>query len=417
MSTFEERRKKIFDLMEDNSLLFVFSSKAPYATADEKYPFYVNRNFYYLTNLEIENAVLVLRKTMGTCVETLFIERFDEVLAKWVGARMLPNEATKISGIQRISYIDELNDQVGSLLRIPNIDNATCYFNFEKQEYSQPDNEEQTFAKELKTKYPNIVLKNSYQILTELRLVKDESEIANMQRAIDITQAGLERVMSNIGSGKYEYQVENEFNYALLNEGCRQFAFKTIAASGNNATVLHYNENKCMIPEGSLMLFDLGASYKNYNADISRTYPVDGKFSDRQKEIYNIVLDCNKYIIENSKVGTTLGKLNQLSIEFLQKRLTEIGMLENGKTVRDYYFHSIGHMLGLDTHDVSLANYVLREGNVITVEPGLYIEEEQIGVRIEDDVLITNDGPIVLSKNIIKEVDDIEKFILNAHKI
>lgn len=411
MSILQERRKKVFDQMEDNSLMFVFSSRAPYSTADEKYPFEVNRNFYYLTNLNIENAVLVLRKTMNTRVETLFIERFDEVLAKWVGARMLPAEATEISDIERISYIDELESTVGSLIHIPSHYDPVCYFNFEKQEYSQMNNEEQQFAQKLKSVYPNVVLKNSYAILTSLRCEKDEIEIENMRKAIEITNSGLQRVMDTIAAGKYEYQVENEFNYALLNEGCREFAFKTIAASGKNATVLHYSENNCQIPENSLMLFDLGATYNKYNADISRTYPVSGKFTERQKQIYNIVLDCNEYIISNCKVGTTLGKLNQLSIEFFQKRLSEIGMLEDGKTVRDYYFHSIGHMLGLDTHDVSLANYVLREGNVITVEPGLYIEEEEIGIRIEDDVLITKNGPDVLSKNIIKTVEDIEKYM------
>ena len=411
MNIFETRRKKVFDQMEDNSLLFVFSSNAPYATADEKYPFQVNRNFYYLTNLEIENAVLVLRKTMNTCVETLFIERFDEVLAKWVGARMLPAEATELSGIQRISYIDELESTVGGLIRIPSHYDPVCYFNFEKQDFNQPNNEEQEFALKLKNTYPNIILKNSYPITTSLRIEKDELEIENMRKAIAITNNGLQRVMKTIEAGKYEYQVENEFNYSLLNEGCRKFAFKTIAASGINATVLHYSDNNCVIPENSLMLFDLGATYSNYNADISRTYPVSGKFTERQKEIYNIVLECNLYIIDHCKVGTTLGKLNQLSIEFFQKRLAEVGLLENGKTVRDYYFHSIGHMLGLDTHDVSLANYVLREGNIITVEPGLYIEDEAIGIRIEDDVLITKNGPVVLSKDIIKTVEDIENFM------
>ena len=219
--------------------------------------------------------------------------------------------------------------------------------------------------------------------------------------------------MANIECNKYEYQVEAEFNYALLQEGCSHYAFKTIAASGINATTLHYSSNNSLIPNDSLMLFDLGATHNHYNADISRTYPVNGSFSERQKEIYQAVLDCNKYIIENAVVGTTLGALNKMSVDFLNKKCEELGLIKDGKTVRDYYFHSIGHMLGLDTHDVSLANYVLEEGCVITVEPGLYIEDEQIGVRIEDDVLITNQGPRNLSKDIIKEVEDIENFIKN----
>lgn len=413
MSIFEERRNKLGNLMKDNSLLFVFSSRAPYATEDEKYHFEVNRNFFYLTNLDIENAVLVLKKIKGKTTAALFIERYDEVMAKWVGGRILPKEASKISGIDQISFIDELNDSVGNYFRYLSPDDITCYFNLEKQEISQIDNDEQIFAKKLKEIYPHIQLKNNYIMLASLRIVKDKEEIENMKQAISITKKGIESMMTHSKPGMYEYQLENHFNFALLEEGCRKFAFHTITASGKNATVLHYSTNNCVMEDNTLVLLDLGATYKNYNADISRTFPVNGKFTDRQREIYQAVLDCNEFIISKCVPGTTLYELNQLSIEFLDKKCEELGLLTENKTVRDYYFHSIGHMLGLDTHDVSIGGFKLCEGTVITVEPGLYIEDENIGVRIEDDVLITNEGPVVLSKDIIKSVEDIEKFMLN----
>lgn len=411
MSIYEERRKRLFDELEDNSLFFAFAGRAPYSTGDELYPYVVNRNFYYLTGLDsIPNAVLVMRKAMGTLTADLFIERFDPVMAKWVGPKMLPEEATKISGIDRVSYIDELNSTVGGLIRVANRSDAICYFDLEKQEYDQVT-EDYKYAEFLKELYPNIVVKNAFNLLAELRAVKDETEIEAMRKAIATTKRGLERVMKTISDKEYEYQVEAEFNHSLLDEGTREFAFTTIAASGKNATTLHYSANNCRIPEGSLMLFDLGAANNHYSSDISRTYPVNGKFTERQKAIYEAVLACNEYIIENVKPGLTLQKLNAMSYEFLTKKCEELGLMGEGKTIRDYYFHSIGHMLGLDTHDVTVSGYVLREGNVITVEPGLYIEDEEIGVRIEDDVLVTKDGCEVLSKDIIKSVEDIEKFM------
>lgn len=411
MSIFEERRELLLNQMEDNSLLFVFSSRAPYASEDEKYHFEVNRNFYYLTNLEIENAVLVLRRMNNKSTVSLFIERYDEVLAKWVGGRILPNEATEISGITNIQYIDELDDTIGSYMRYLSQGDVICYFNFNKQELSQPDNEEQLYAKKLKVMYPHIHMQNDYGMLASMRMEKSSEEVENISKAIEITKKGIESMMLHSKPGMYEYQLENYFNFALLDEGCRKFAFDTIAASGKNATVLHYSENNTVMQDNTLILFDLGASYKNYCADISRTFPVNGKFTQRQKEVYQAVLECNEYIISQCHIGTTLAKLNQLSVEFLDKKCAELGLLKEGKTIRDYYFHSIGHMLGLDTHDVSISNYVLREGNILTVEPGLYIEDESIGVRIEDDVLITKDGPVVLSKDIIKSVEDIESFM------
>ena len=207
-----------------------------------------------------------------------------------------------------------------------------------------------------------------------------------------------------------ENELEAHFDFVLKCNQC-EHSFPSIIAGGKNGTILHYSDNNQMVKDGDLVLCDLGASYQYLNADITRTFPVNGKFTDRQKQIYNIVLRGNKYIMNMVKPGLTLRQLNNELIKFYETELKQIGLLDNGKKVSDYYWHGVSHMLGLETHDVTIANYKLEPGNVFTIEPGLYLEEENIGIRIEDNVLVTNDGCINLSKDIIKEPEEIESFM------
>ncbi|NLL68730.1 MAG: Xaa-Pro dipeptidase, partial [Acholeplasmataceae bacterium] len=253
-------------------------------------------------------------------------------------------------------------------------------------------------------------INNIHQEIAALRMIKSSDEIDNIKKAIKITNEALNNVLKNIKSGIYEYEVVADYNYILGKHNVEP-SFDTIAASGHNATVLHYVENNSVIPKNSLMLFDLGVNYSNYASDISRTYPVDGKFTPRQKEFYELVLKANKETIKMLKPGVTWKEFNDYAKDILSSGLIKMGLIKEKEEISKYYYHSIGHFLGLDVHDVGVYNVALQAGMVVTVEPGLYISEEDIGIRIEDDILITENGSINLSIDIPKEIDEIEKLM------
>lgn len=410
--TYEKRRKNLLASMPNYSITLLFSGKAPYKVGDEKYPFCVDRNFYYLTGLDKENMVLVLCKAEDITTELLFIEQYDETLAKWVGGRILPEVTEDISGISEINWIEELMDVLNRWIsRFENSNGSVKVFaDFHKQEPFQKGIAAIEFCQELLVQFPSIELQNAHQKLTKLRLVKDETEIEQLKEAIRVTNDGILQMMSNIEPEMGEHQLEACFDFVLKSNLC-EHSFPSIVASGENATILHYADNNQYMEDGELVLCDLGASHQYMNADITRTFPVNGTFSERQRELYDIVLRANKLLISLVKPGITLRGLNNECIRFYETELEKIGLLSDGSSVEDYYYHGVSHMLGLETHDVTIQDYILEPGNVLTIEPGLYIEEESLGIRVEDDVLVTETGCINLSSDIIKEMDDIENFM------
>lgn len=412
MTMFETRRKKLLASLPNNSITLCFSGKAPYKVGDEKYAFSVDRNFYYFTGLDKENMVLLLCKKENATQEMLFIEPFDETQAKWVGGRMLPDEATDISGIDEIYWIEELMEVLATQLQrmYDHEERLRVFADFTKQEAFQEDKPAFTFARELLKQYPHIELCNVASKMTALRLIKEDIEIELLKEAIRVTNEGILQMMRYAKPEMGEHQIEAYFDFVLKTNDCKH-SFPSIVAGGENATVLHYADNNQYIEDNELVLCDLGAAFSYMNADITRTFPVNGKFTKRQRQIYEIVLSANKYIMSLVKPGLTLRDLNNSLLEFYEKELSAIHLLDEDHCVQDFYWHGVSHMLGLETHDVTLSNYKLEPGNVFTIEPGLYLEEEGIGVRIEDNVLVTEDGCINLSKDIIKEVDDIERFM------
>lgn len=402
---FEKNRKKLYDIMTEKSVLILYSGKAPYKTADEKYDYSVNRNFYYFTGIDQEDVYLVMTKDdEGNVSENIFLQENDEVLSKWVGESLYKDEATEISGVKNIYYLEQFKAFLNSNMS----DNKILYCDYEKKEWSfLPDID--YVLKELKANFPFIQIKNIYDEIAEFRMIKEPEEIEMIEKAIKITADGIENMRKNMKSGMYEYEIEAFFNFTLKSNGVKDFAFKTICASGKNAAVLHYVDNDSKTGKNEMVLFDLGAALNHYNADISRTYPLDGKFTERQKEIYEIVLKTNKAIEEYAKPGITMKELNDKAKSVLAEGAVKAGLIKNEEEISKYYFHSIGHQLGLDTHDVGKRNAVLKPGMIITDEPGLYIPEENIGIRIEDDLLITETGCRNLSSYIPKEIKDIEK--------
>lgn len=402
---FKDNRHKVLNKIKDNSLLILFAGKAPKKTADENYQFTPNRNFYYLTGIEEEEHILVLYKINGEIKEYLFIKEVDAIREKWEGKTIRKEEVFNICGIEEVNYLGDFNSFIERT--IINKEEVNIYLDLEKE------NKSYNFIKEIKEKYFNINILNAYRLIGELRLIKTEEEVNRIRKAIAITIEGVKELMKNSKDGIKEYELEAYFDFVCKKNGVKDLAFKTIAAAGKNATVLHYVTNDSEIKDGDLILFDLGAQYKYYNGDISRTFPVSGKFTERQKEVYNAVLKVNERVISEMKPGVSFLELNKKAKEWIAEECVSLGLITNKEEVSKYYYHSIGHSLGMDTHDIELENrnVIFKPGMVYTVEPGIYIEEEGIGIRIEDDVLITEEGHEVLTKEMIKTIDEIEEFM------
>lgn len=411
---FIKNRNKLFKLMENNSILILFAGKAPRKSGDETYTFTPNRNFFYLTGIDEENDILVLTKFNQKEAAYIYINPYDEYKAKWVGRNYLSDEILNMSGISNITYLDSFNDDIHRWISFYNV--SKIYFDLERQGFNEEDTISQIKAREFKNKYPQLIIEDSYSMIASLRMVKEEEEIIEIKKAIEITNQGILSLLENAKPNVKEYVIESYFDQKIKELGASDFAFKTIAAAGGNACVLHYHQNNTEAKDGDLILFDLGAEYNYYKSDITRTFPINGKFDERQKLVYNIVLKGQELVFNYIKPGVTTRELNNILIQYYAKELKKIGIIENDQDVSKYYFHGVSHHLGLDTHDACIYNIKLVPGCIITVEPGLYIPEWNIGIRIEDDVLVTKFGCENLSPQIIKTVDEIENYMKNNNK-
>lgn len=410
-TTYIDRRKQLMEGKNGPCMVVIFSGSAPMKSLDAEYPFYVDRNFYYLTGIERENMILLMRKNAsGEYAEHLFIEPFDEVLAKWVGGRMRADEATSISGVESVKDVSTVHTFVNSLIEgNRGLGKMHVYLDLWRYRENQPDTPAHTLAAWLQRRYPAVAIEEIHGDMAAMRAVKSEDEIALMRKAQSTTREAIIAMMKHARPGINERELEGAFDFSLMQQGVRDHAFSSIVAGGPRATVLHYGNNDQVVNDGEMVLIDLGSAEGNYAADISRTFPVNGKFTDRQKEIYNTVLQAQKIVMDHAKPGITTRQLNQLVVDYYESRLDDLGLRKDGKGVWDYYYHNVSHSLGLDTHDICTERErTLVPGMVITVEPGFYIEEEGIGVRIENDVLITAEGIIDLSADIPKTVEEIE---------
>lgn len=399
---FEKNRQKLFDLMKDNSIAVVFAGEAPVKRGDENYPFSPDRHFYYLTGVERERIILAMTKINGKNNAVLYIEPHNGQMAKWIGATMTKEEAVEISGIENIKLTEDFEKDMEEI----SAEVSTIYLDGERH-----DLPEIQMPEGMKKFFPNQQYEDLFPIISELRIIKEDWELERMKKAMDITRMAIEEMMKNASPNMMEYEIEAYYDYVLTKNGVTDKAFKTIAASGKNGCILHYSKNNCKTHDGDLILVDAGAQYKWYNGDITRTFPVNGKFTEKQKEVYNIVLNGQKLIIDTIKEGVEYPYLNEKLKDYYFEELSKLGLVKTKEDVFNYYFHNVSHFLGAETHDVGDRKQTLKAGMVITVEPGLYIEEWGIGIRIEDDVLVTKDGCKVLTKDMIKTVDDIERFM------
>lgn len=410
-STYMENRKRFIETIENNSIVILFAGKPCKKTGDELYQFTPSRNFYYLTGIQEQEHILVLSKSKDVINEKLFLKDIDLDKEMWNGKTLRDSEGREMSGIQDVVYIKDFNSYINRLVK--GAEGINLYLDLDREDIDEADSIANVFAKEAKDKYPQLTIKNFSSKIAPLRMIKSEQEIEEMKKAIEITIDGVKSLMRNAKVGMKEYELEAYFDFECKTKGAKDFAFRTIAAAGKNATILHYVENNSEIKDGDLILFDLGAQWNLYNADITRVFPVNGKFTDRQKEVYEAVLRVNKAVIDRIKPGIDSKELNIWARDLIAEECIKLGIIKEKSEVTKYYWHSIGHSLGLDTHDLGIhgREFIFTEGMVFTVEPGIYIGEESIGIRIEDDILVTKDGCEVLTMNMIKEISEIEEFM------
>ncbi|HDR8183096.1 TPA: aminopeptidase P family protein [Bacillus thuringiensis] len=407
---FAQNRERLVNTLPDESITILFAGQSPHMSADAHYKFVPNRNFYYVTGIDEPNVIFMLKKFGNSVEETLFIEKSDPVMEKWVGKTVSNEEAEKISGIKKVVYLDSFEKTMSNILFTENVKHL--YLDLERREWNGTETKTLAFAKHVREQYPHVLIGNVYPNICELRVFKTEEEVEIIKEAIAVTKEGIYNVLKHAKADMMEYELEAQFDFTLRSSGIKHHAFNTILASGKNATVLHYEDNDAQIQNGDLVLLDLGAQKGYYNADISYTFPANGTFSSRQKQMYNIVLKALKETTELIKPGVKFAALNEHTKKVLAEECKEIGLIQEDEELSKYYYHGVSHFLGLDTHDVgTYKDRVLEEGMVITIEPGLYIEEESIGIRIEDDILVTKDGHENLSKDIIREVEEIEAFM------
>ncbi len=397
-------RNNLCKNLENNSLVVLI---APGESEDKYVP---NKNFFYATGIKEDSDRVIIEKNNDIIKEYLFIKPYDPIKEKWVGRGLNKEEAYNVSGIENIYYLNEFDEFLSNKIN----DNTTIYLDINEEEHTYLTDIEQ-YKQELSKEYPSVEFKNANLLFKHARTIKTKNEIEEIKKAIHITRLGIEELLKNSRDGLKEYQLESYFDQSIKYNGANGYAFDTIAASGINSCCLHYSANQDTMHDKDLILFDLGSTYNYYCSDISRTFPVNGHFTPRQRQIYEIVLNGQKLMFENMKPGITQRELNQILIKYYQRELKAIGLIKEDSEVSKYYFHGVSHHMGLDCHD--LCEYKpLEEGNVISNEPGLYIKEENIGIRIEDDVLITKDGCINLSSEIIKDPDEIERFMAKYNK-
>ena len=409
MIIFAEHREKLYQTLAENTLVIAYAGVPIHTNEDDYFDFVVNSQYFYLTGLEQENTAFLAYKTAEQTKEVLFIEEPNPQFERWTGKMPTKEEVQEISGIQDVRYTDSLEGAISSYMGRFRVEQV--YFDLYRCQMNDLPDYNVVMAERFKQAYPQVILKDLHTACVPLREQKDAGEIKRIREALNITRQGLEFVMKNLKPGMMEYQVQADFEYTCRRLGSKRQAFPTIAGSGINGCMMHYGTNHCEVQDGSLILLDLGAKYENYCSDITRTYPANGKFTPRQREIYELVLKANKAVAAAAKPGITTKDLNDVACQVLGEGLVEMGLIQEVSEVGKYYMHGVSHPIGIDVHDISLAGDTLQPGWVISDEPGLYIDEEAIGIRIEDDLLITEDGCEVLSKDIIKEPDEIEAFM------
>jgi Xaa-Pro aminopeptidase len=415
---FIENRKKFTAQMTKNTLAIFNSNDIYPISADSTIPFQQHRDIFYLSGVDQEESILVLFPTASNPAhkEILFLKETNDHIAVWEGAKLNKEQAFDATGIKTVYWLQQFDTILKQLMA----EASGVYIN--TNEHLRADTTVQTredrFVLKLKIDYPAHQVYKSAPILHAIRSVKEKIELDLLQTACNISEKGIRRLLPFIKHGVWEYEIEAELAHEFLRNRSKGFAYTPIIASGKNACVLHYIENNAQCQDGELILLDVGAEYANYASDLTRCIPVNGCFSERQKAVYSSVLHVKKEAQKLLVPGTMMAEYHKEVGLLMQAELVKLGLIDqtdiknqdpNWPAYKKYFMHGTSHFLGLDTHDVGLWNVPIQENMVFTCEPGIYIPEEGLGIRIEDDIVIQATGePFNLMGNIPIEIDEIE---------
>lgn len=420
---YKKNRGKFMSRMKKNSFA-VFNSNDIYPIgADSTFPFEQHRDIFYLTGIDQEETILLLSPQDKEIKnrEILFVKKTDKNIQIWEGPKLSKEDARSISGIEKILWLNEFEPTLKEITS----QNNGIYLN--KNEHYRNNSETQTredrFISKFKKEYPTHSVYRSNPILQHIRSIKDPLEINQIKKACDITEMGFRRILKFIKPGIWEYEIEAELLHEFISNRSKGFAYSPIIASGKNANILHYIKNNSQCKSGELILIDSAAEYGNYCSDLTRTIPVSGRYSVRQKAIYNAVLNVKREATTLLTPGNLWKEYHEEVGKIMTAELLKLGLLDKNDVrkqdpknpaYKKYFMHGTSHHIGLDTHDYGLLNEPFEPNMVFTVEPGIYLPDEGFGIRIEDVVVVQESGdPINLMKNIPIEIDEIES-IMNS---
>lgn len=401
----ENRRKLTAHLAENEAMLF-FSGESQRKSADENFPFFANRNFLYLTGIQQEGSALLLRRKGGQVWERMFVKLPDPEQEVWTGRRFTQAEIHDLGGLDEVEDIRSLDGKVEELLSFQRV--TVLWLCFDAHASERAFDLERDFAKRIQARHPHVAIRNSYPLLAALRKIKTPAEIDAIRQAMRITEAGIRRMMRAVKPGMMEYTLEAEFAHELAGHGQRRTAFPSIIAGGERIFYLHYANPTSALADGDLALSDVGAAYDEYCTDISRVFPVNGRFNERQAQLYQAAYEANRAVMAQVRPGLPFPQLNRTCREVSFERLKALGLLEDFADIRKYVWHGAVHHVGLDTHDVGDYEEPIAENMVFTVDAGIYVREWGIGLRIEDNILVTADGCENLSAAIPATIEEIE---------
>ncbi len=418
-SLYKKNRSKFLKDLPKNALCVFESNDQMPTNADGLMPFRQNNDLLYLTGIDQEETSLVVFPDAkhDEHKEILFIKKTSKEIEVWEGRKLSIKEAQNISGIKTVLWND---DYLNTLFAL--INQSDCVF-LSSNEHPRAnvvvESRNKRLEKILKHKFSNIKFYKSAPIMHKLRSIKEVEEINTIKQACSITKSGLNRVLKFIRPGINEYNIQAELIHEFINKGSKGFAYEPIIASGLNACILHYTDNNKVLDEGDVILMDFGAEFKNYASDLTRCVPVSGRFTKRQRDVYNSVLNVMRGAKKLLQPGVYLNEYEKIVGKLMEEELVNLGLVtmqeikNQGKhpAYKKYFMHGTSHHLGLDVHDVSSAKAPLVEGMVLTCEPGIYIPEENLGIRLENDVLISKSGPVDLMDDIQIEAEEIENLM------
>lgn len=411
-----------FAAQMQSSALAVFNSNDVFSTgADSTLPFHQHRNIFYLSGVDQEESILILFPDAKNSMhkEILFLKETNEHIAIWDGSKLSKKQATEVSGVQTVYWLSDFDSIFDILMKEAEI----VYFNNNNhyRKAVEMETREDRFIKRVKSNYPKHRIENNFSIMESLRGVKEPEEIKLIRKACNITEKGFRRVLGFVEPGVMEYEIEAEYVHEFLKNRSKGFAYTPIIGSGYNACVLHYIENNQRCNDGDMLLMDVGAEYANYSSDMTRTIPVNGRFTARQKAVYQAVLNVKNEATQMLVSGTLWEAYHKEVGKIMTSELLGLGLLDKAAVqnqdskkpaYKKYFMHGTSHHMGLDTHDYGALKTPMVENMVFTVEPGIYIPEEKMGIRLEDDVVVQSSGaPINLMKDIPIEIDAIESLM------